>query len=142
MCSPLLRFFEDIATDFIADRLDRVAARFVYPLPMYMGHDLQVFANAAMFLEALEVYREAVRDADITSLTPRLVASGITSKTNSSLWIEWDHSDSTGKNHRISQVRYFLQKPEFGQPPKIQMIEYSDSAFPEVSGEFRIAATF
>lgn len=142
MCSPSLRFFQDIATDFIADRLDLVAARFVYPLPLYVGDALQVFASAEMFEEAIGIYRDAARKADIATLTPRLVASGIATRSNANLWIEWDHKDSQGKTRRISQVRYFLQKTTVGQPQLIEMIEYSDIAFPEASSEFMVATAF
>lgn len=141
MSTPILRFFNDLASDFISDRLDVVAAQFVYPLPLYAGDKLQVFGGAEVYVEAISMYREAVRDAGITQIVPRIIAPGLVVRNISGVWVEWDHCDRDGRVVRISQVRYYLSHKGAQVPAKIEMVEYTMTAFPEVTAQYPLRAT-
>ena len=111
---------------------------FAYPLPIYAGDSLQVFGAPCTLCEALELYHEAALSAHITCIKPRIIAKGVVIKRHSSIWVEWDHFDATGAPPRTSQARYFLAHSETAQFPKIEMVEYMISAFPQVTDSFAV----
>lgn len=133
MTRSLTQFLTMLSHAFCNDQLDCLAEHFTYPLPLYAHDELLVFGAPCAFIEALSLYREAARDAKITKIVPRVIATGIPKKGYSNLWVELDHFDETGAMVRTSQVRYTIFLDKMAIHPKIEMIEYKYLAFPEVS---------
>jgi len=129
------QFFERLAQAFCAERLDTIAAQFVYPMPYYSDHGLVVFGSAATFAEGLGYYHKACKAAGITQIVPRIIAQGVMIRGYANVWVEWDHLDQAGACVRTSQVRYVLFQPPGALFPKIEMVDYTIQAFPEVNEE-------
>ena len=133
MTQSMTRFLTVLAHAFCNDKLEHVTRHFTYPLPLYARDELLVFGTADTLLEAMNLYRDAARKADIRSVTPRVIATGLPHKGYSNLWVEWDHFDGAGTLVCTSQVRYAVFQDTLSQMPKIEMIDYTSLGFPEVS---------
>ncbi|MBY5932081.1 hypothetical protein KUV51_03640 [Tateyamaria omphalii] len=129
----MTRFLTMLSRAFCNDNLDLMARHFTYPLPMYTKGELLVFGNADTLLEAMTLYREAARAADIQLITPRVVASGLPRKGYSNVWVEWDHFNSAGTLICSSQVRYAVFQDKMALMPRIEMVDYTALGFPEVA---------
>lgn len=129
------QFFDRLAELFAEDRLDRITDHFSYPLPFFANDGLLVFGNAASFGEALTLYRNATRKAGIVRLQPRVVANGVPVRDYSNVWVEWDHADAAGRVQRTSQVRYAVYHPKSVMLPRVELIDYTVTAFPELQPE-------
>lgn len=125
----------------MSHRLCDVARRFTYPMPLYISDDLQVFGAACTFAEVLTMYRCAVERAGVTQLVPRIVAHGLVVRGYSNVWVEWDHLSATGRCLRTSQVRYVMSHQSPGAWPRIELVDYCATAFPEVPAQFTRMAT-
>lgn len=141
MSKNVSAFLERLSRVFIDGPLAEVAENFVYPMPFYSNGGLAVFGSADTLLEGLTLYRSAVRKAGILKITPRIIAHGVPSRGYSNVWVEWDHLDVLGLCKRTSQVRYVLFQDGMSLFPKIEMVDYTISAFPEVQDHFPMMAT-
>lgn len=133
------KFLDDIACHLLDRRLDLVADGFVYPMPLYVQDKMQVFGAACTLQEALALYRDAIDQAGIVRIVPRIVAEGIAVGGGSNIWVEWDHLDGKGRCQRVSQVRYMLNWLGPLPGPRIELVEYKRAAFPEVPAGFLVA---
>lgn len=118
---------------FCNDDLAQVAQHFTYPMPLYIKDELLVFGSAGALIEALSAYRAGARAADIAQIVPRVIASGLPRKGYLTLWVEWDHFDSMGTLMCTSQVRYAIFQDRMAAHTRIEMVDYTAVAFPEVS---------
>ena len=132
-------FLNGLARHFLDRRIDLVADHFVYPLPFYSDDKLQVFGAACTLQEALAMYRDAIDQAGIVRIVPRIVAEGIAVGGYSNVWVEWDHIDHADLCQRVSQVHYVLNWDGATPDPKIELVEYTATAFPEVPASFLMA---
>jgi len=132
-------FLNGLARHFLDRRIDLVADHFVYPLPFYSDDKLQVFGAACTLQEALAMYRDAIDQAGIVRIAPRIIAEGIAVGRCSNVWVEWDHIDHAGLCQRISQVHYVLKRDGATPGPKIELVDYKVTAFPEVPASFLMA---
>ncbi|MFL4470673.1 hypothetical protein ACERZ8_12565 [Tateyamaria armeniaca] len=130
---------DNLARNFIENRLDAVTEHFVFPNPFYAHDTLQVFGAPCTMKEALTLYRDATVRAGITNIVPRVLAEGVPVNGYSNVWIEWDHFDQSGTCLRTSQVHYVLYRDDSALFPKIELVEYKAMAFPEVSASFAMA---
>ncbi|MEM8655811.1 MAG: hypothetical protein AAGF36_13800 [Pseudomonadota bacterium] len=133
MPQSIVPFLTMLSRSFCNDELAQVAQHFTYPMPLYLKDDLLVFGSAEALTEALSAYRAGARKADITRIDPRVVASGLPRKGYATLWVEWDHFDSTNALICTSQVRYAIFQDQPAAQPRIEMVDYTAVAFPEVS---------
>ena len=141
MPRPSERFLNTLARDFAANRLAAIAENFVYPLPFYAEGGIQVFGSAATLTEGLALYHDAAAAAGLLVLVPRIVAQGLPVRGYSNVWVEWDHMDAAGVCRRTSQVRYVFCRPAAALFPRIELVEYSRAAFPEIPASFAMTAT-
>ena len=141
MSESLHKFLEALSDAFLAGRLSNVADSFAYPMPFYCDDGLLVFGAPATLSEGLAQYLDATRAAGITDIVPRILAHGVPSRGYSTVWIEWDHLDKNGKCLRTSQVRYVLYQHDSNLFPKIEMVDYTITAFPEVQDQLPLMAT-
>ncbi|MEO9574612.1 MAG: hypothetical protein ABJ263_03665 [Tateyamaria sp.] len=132
-------FLSTLSQNFMRGRLDAVVEHFVFPIPLYAGDSLQVFGAPCTFKEVLTMYRDATLHAGITQLVPRILANGLPVNGYSNVWVEWDHHDADGTCLKTSQVHYVFFHAAAAQLPKIEMIEYTELAFPEVPASFSMA---
>ena len=141
MTQSMTRFLTRLSHAFCADQLDHIAQNFTYPLPFYAKGELLVFGAPNALVEALAPYREAARKADIVRITPRIVASGLPRKGYSTVWVEWDHFDSEDTLLCTSQVRYAVFQDKLADKPRIELVDYTALAFPEVSDSLPLLET-
>lgn len=141
MHSNTHRFLTSLAQSFDANRLDVVANNFAYPMPFYTDDGMQVFGAASTLVEGLAAYRDAVRDAGATHLRPRIIAEGLRVRGYCNVWVEWDHLDDAGQCLRTNQVHYVLFQADTDLFPKIELVEYTVTAFPEVFDRPPMSAT-
>jgi len=139
MSDATCRFLNALSHDFMQGRLDTVVEKFVFPIPLYAGEVLQVFGAACTFQEVLTMYRDATLNAGITRIEPRLLADGLPVNGYRNVWVEWDHLDAEGTCLKTSQVHYVFHHSKAALLPKIEMIEYTQLAFPEVPESFSMA---
>ncbi|WP_193743522.1 hypothetical protein [Tateyamaria sp. ANG-S1] len=133
MTQSTTRFLTMLSRTFCNDQLEQLARHFTYPLPTYTQGELLVFGTSNTLIEAMTLYREAARQADIQVITPRVIASGLPRKGYSTLWVEWDHYDGAGTHICTSQVRYATFQDKMALMPRIEMIDYTALGFPEVT---------
>ncbi|WP_299654351.1 hypothetical protein [uncultured Tateyamaria sp.] len=133
MTQSLTQFLTSLSHAFCTDRLEYLAQHVTYPLPLYTRGELLVFGAPTALIEALGMYRKAAHDADIEKIVPRVIATGIPHKGYSNLWVEWDHFDASDNLICTSQVRYAIFHDKMALHPKIEMVDYTSMAFPEVS---------
>ena len=133
MPQSMIRFLTTLSHAFCSDRLDDLAQHCTYPLPLYTKGELLVFGAPTALIEALTVYRDVARKADIKRIVPRVIASGLPHKGYSNVWVEWDHYDSAGALVCTSQVRYAIFQDGLSLTHKIEMVDYTSLGFPEVS---------
>lgn len=133
MTQSLTHFLTTLSHAFCNDRLDYLAQHFTYPVPLYTQGELLVFGAPNALIEALTLYREAARDANIARITPRVIATGIPNKGYSNTWVEWDHYDETDTLICTSQVRYAIYQDKMALRPRIEMVDYTAVGFPEVT---------
>ena len=131
--SANLRVLTCVGDALIADRIAHIAAYFVYPLPVYLKEDLLVFGSADTFAEALALYRAHVLKRGIVRLRPRIVANGLPLRGSASTWVEWDHLAADGTCLGTNQVRYVFSKTAMDLYPRVEMVDYTVTAFPEFS---------
>lgn len=136
MSNATLTFLTRMSDLLRHGRLEDLAQHFVYPLPFYANDGLLVFGSTGTLSEALDLYRAAVHEAGIVRITPRIVASGLPSRGYANVWVEWDHIDADGTCARTSQVRYVLFQGSHDLFPKIEMVDYTVTAFPEMQEQF------
>ena len=139
MSDASCRFLNTLSLSFMQGRLDAVVENFVFPIPLYAADSLQVFGAACTFKEVLTMYRDATLNAGITRIEPRVVAEGLPVNGYSNVWVEWEHMDVAGNCVKTSQVHYVFYLAEAALFPKIEMIEYTMLAFPEISASFSMA---
>ncbi|WP_299140168.1 hypothetical protein [uncultured Tateyamaria sp.] len=135
------QFLERLAHAFCAGHLGQVAEHFVYPMPYYSDHGLVVFGSTGTLSEGLALYHQACKANGVDRITPRIVAEGMTIRGYSNVWVEWDHFDHAGVCMRTSQVRYVLFQETGALFPKIEMVDYTVQAFPEVNDDMPAMAT-
>jgi len=135
------KFLNNLATNFIETRLDAVAESFVFPVPIYAHGNLQVFGAACTLKEVLVLYRDAMEQAGITRIVPRVLAEGLPVNGYSNVWVEWDHFDAAGRCLRTSHVHYVFFQHDTALFPKIELVEYKTMAFPEVCAAFPMTLT-
>ncbi len=129
-------FLSGIVENLMQGRIDAVLENFVFPIPLYAGDTLQVFGAPCTFKEVLTMYHDASLNAGITKITPRILADGLPVNGYSNVWVEWDHLDAQGTCLKTSQVHYVLRYDDAARSPKIELIEYIEQAFPEVSASY------
>lgn len=139
MLSINQRFLENLARNFMENRLAAVAENFVFPIPLYTQDTLQVFGASCTFQEVLTMYRDAAIRAGVTRMAPRILAEGLAINSYSNMWVEWDHFDASGACLRTSQVHYVCCHGAASLFPRIELVEYIETAFPEVSASFAVA---
>ncbi len=135
------RFLQSLACNFSLSRLAAMAENFAYPMPLYADDGIQVFGSPDTLAEGLAQYRDAATAAGIKQVTPRIVAEGLPVRGYSNVWVEWDHIDAQGQCQRTSQVRYVFHRECAALFPKIELVEYIKTAFPEVPASFPMTAT-
>ena len=128
--------FDALSHKLFTCQLDAMTEHFVYPMPLYSGDHLQVFGAPCTFKEVLALYREAIEQAGVIRMAPRIVAQGVVINKRSIIWVEWDHFQSADGPTLTSQVRYVLVHRDMAALPKIEMIEYKFTAFPKVTEQF------
>lgn len=133
MSNATYKFLNTIAENFMQNRLETVAEHFAYPMPYYAEDCLQVFGASCTLTEAIALYREAIAQAGIVKMVPRVLAEGLRVNGYSNVWVEWDHFDETDKSPHTSQVRYVFYQDDNALFPKIELMEYTSQAFPNVS---------
>jgi hypothetical protein len=135
------RFLENLGQNFLANRLDAVAGHFAFPMPFYAANGLQVFGAACTLKEGLTMYRDAAIRAGVVRMVPRILAEGLVVNGYSNLWVEWDHIDAKGTCLCSNQVHYVVHQDAAALYPKIEMVEYTVLAFPEVPAAMAMAKT-
>ncbi|WP_415921008.1 hypothetical protein [Tateyamaria sp. SN6-1] len=125
------RILNCFAEAFMQDRMEFLSNFFAYPQPVFLRGELQVFGAADTFIEALRLYRAAAMEIGTVTLRPRIVADGLTVRGYGSVWVEWDHLDADGTCLRTNQVRYATYQDAGALYPRIEMIDYTVTAFPE-----------
>lgn len=136
MSDTTLQLMETLARNFKQNRLESMAEFFVFPLPFYGGDNLQVFGAKCTFIELLQMYHDATRRMQVTDIVPRVLAEGLPVNGYSNVWVEWDHLDRDGHCLRSSQVHYVFYHAQDALFPKIELIEYTAMAYPELSENF------
>ncbi|WP_299687398.1 hypothetical protein [uncultured Tateyamaria sp.] len=121
-----------LADALIDGRLDHITRYFAYPLPLYCNGELIVFGSPDTLKEALSMYRDAILAIGTVKMRPRLVAQGLPVRGYSSVWIEWDHLDAAGTCLRTNQVRYATYQGAMDLHPRIEIVDYTVTAFPEL----------
>jgi hypothetical protein len=58
----------------------------------------------------------------------------------SNIWVEWDHFDAACQCQKTSQVHYVFYQSGAKLFPKIELVEYKVTAFPEVTESFFFSA--
>lgn len=132
MSRNLNHFLRALAHAFCEGRLEHVAQNFAYPMPFYTDTSLLVFGAQHSLTEGLALYHEAVRKAGIVRIVPRIIANGVPVRGYSNLWVEWDHMDANDACVRTSQVRYAILEQDDALAPRIELVDYTVSAFPEL----------
>ncbi|MEL7261138.1 MAG: hypothetical protein AAGK69_07155 [Pseudomonadota bacterium] len=132
MSSTTTTLLSCLAEALLRGELDRISRHFVYPLPLFNKGELIVFGSPETFAEGLSMYRDAVLAIGTTKLRPRLVAEGLPVRGYSSVWIEWDHLDAAGEVLRTNQVRYGTHQGALDLHPRVEIIDYTVTAFPEL----------
>ena len=134
-----LHFLNALMRAFEQGRLLALAHHFTFPMPAYVHDGLLVFGSPETLVEALEEYRDIVSAKNITRLVPRIIAEGITVNGQSNLWVEIDHLDQDDVCQRTSQARFVLHYPWGSVSPKIEMVDYTVAAFPELADRLPLA---
>lgn len=132
MPMPIPQFFERLADMFAQEDLSRISDHFTYPLPFFAESGLLVFGAATSLQEALKLYYDATQEAGIVRLIPRVIAHGVPVRGYSNVWVEWDHVDTHGDLKRTSQVRYAVYQPKDAMLPRLELVDYTVTAFPEL----------
>ena len=141
MSASVMPFLERLVRHFFADQCELIAAYFAYPMPFYAKDDLAVFTAPHALTEGLRAYRHATQTAGIVDLKPRIVAEGLPVRRYSSIWVEWDHIDGDGACVLTGQARYVLHDDPGDVDPKIEMVDYTRLAFPEITTHLPMAAS-
>ena len=128
-----MRLLTCLAEAFVENRIAHIASNFVYPLPVYLQGDLLIFGSAETFGEALSIYRAQMLDTGVARMRPRIIAEGLPLRGHGSTWVEWDHLSAGGTCLRTSQVRYVFSKSNIDLYPRVEMVDYTVTAFPELS---------
>lgn len=139
MSNSACRFLNTLSQNFMNGRLDAVVENFVFPIPLYAGDSLQVFGAPCTFKEVLAMYLDETRKAGIAQLVPRILATGLPANGYSNVWVEWDHLDADGTCLKTSQVHYVFHQADAALFPKIEMVEYTELAFPDIPKSFSLA---
>ena len=135
------QLLNNLADMFIQNNFDSVAEHFVYPIPYYTVANLQVFVTADTMVKALKIYRERITIAGVTKIKPRIVAEGMQVRGYSHVWVEWDHLNGNGHCFKTNQARYVLGNHDENVGPKIELIEHTVRAFPELTKQLPIVTT-
>lgn len=141
MAVSCVQFLENLAHAFDQDRLDVIAQHFAYPCPFYADNNITVFGGPSALIEGLQLYRTATVKAGIVRVVPRIVAQGVPVRGYSNVWVEWDHLTADRTCLRTNQVRYAVFQDSAALFPRIEMIDYTVIAFPEVQDQFPMFAT-
>jgi len=129
------RMLSCLANAFMQGRIAYVTQFFVYPLPLYREESLTVLTSAPAFAQVLEEYRDAVLKMGATQVRPRVVAQGLPKNGYTHSWVEWDHLGPEGRVLCTNQVRYATHMASGALYPRVELIDYTVSAFPELFAE-------
>ena len=132
-------FLNMLSDNFMQNRLESVAEHFAYPMPVYAQGGLLGFGAGCTLSDSMTFYSDAILRAGIVRIVPRVVAEGLPVNGYSNVWVELDHVDATGTFMRTSQVRYVFYQADDALFPKIELMEYTSLAFPEVSASLYLA---
>ena len=130
MSGSTVRILTCLADALMDNRIDAITPHFAYPLPFFVKGELVVFGSAATLREGLAIYRDQVLAIGARKIRPRVIAEGMPVRGYSSVWIEWDHLDGAGKCLRTNQVRYATYQRKTDLYPRIEMVDYTVTAFP------------
>ena len=134
------RFLEGFAAAFMQGCLAQLTDNFAYPIPIFERDEVIVFGSAETLREGLQIYLDAVRQHRIAALRPRVIAEGLPIKGYFNLWVEWDHLAEDGACVRTSQVRYVAYRAPNALFPRIEMVDYAVTAFPELRDTLPVVA--
>lgn len=126
-------FLEHLANAFMDNRFEVVAEHYAYPLSYCAHDDILVFGAKHSLIEALELYRIAVRQAGIMRIAPRIIANGLPLRGYRNIWIEFDHLDADGACLRTNQARYLVFQKEASAVPRIEMVDFTVADYPELA---------
>ena len=139
MSTKTLHFLNVLARAFEQDRLLDLAQHFTFPVPVYVHRGLLVFGSADTLAEALADYRKTACASGMTRLVPRIIADGLPIRQKSNLWVELDHIDANGTCRRTSQIRFIMRHNPGSNLPRIEVVEYQVTAFPEMAEHLPLA---
>jgi hypothetical protein len=135
------QFLQNLRCAFVDCQPDIITTHFTFPMPFYTPDGMVVFGKAATLLEGLKLYRSIARNAGVVDMIPRIVAQGMPVRGYSNLWVEWENLDADGVLLSSSQVRYVLFQDGTSEHPKIDMVDFTVNAFPEIQQHFPMSAT-
>ena len=128
-----------LAQVLMDNRPEEIAKHFSFPLPLFHREELAVFGSADTLAEGLAMWRDVLIGADVARMVPRVVAEGLPVNGYMNVWVEWDYLDADGAILRVSQVRYVAFQVPGMMFPKIELVDYTAPAFPEVAADLPLA---
>ncbi|MEM8577073.1 MAG: hypothetical protein AAGF60_04410 [Pseudomonadota bacterium] len=135
----LATFFDRHADTFLKGDLDVVAAQFITPIPVYAGEDLLVLPDAAALRRALATFRWALVADGITQMTSQIDAVELPHDGVQQIWLSWHYAGDTGLVRRKDRVTYVVRGAADGDAARIEMIHFTQLAYPEIVHRFALA---
>jgi len=122
----------------LAGQFDRIAAQYLYPLPVHLGASRVIVRSAAEATAMLRLQRAACLERGVVALTPRLAAMDLPRDGRLRIWVDWHERTLPGRGARLSTSIYYCRQTPAGF--RIEMISCPRLAMPELEPHFAALA--
>ena len=119
-------------------RRARVAAQYIYPLPLYLGQSRMIVRNADEMTSMLCLLRSAFLQRGVIATLPRVTAVELPRGGSFRVWIDWQELALPADATRVSSVVYYCRTTAAGL--QVEMVEYTRLSMPELNPHFAALA--
>lgn len=112
---------------------------FECPLPFYVLDLFVLIEDRARLVHAIDCYLDRLFREGVVKVEPGHVQIEDSSNARCLAVVRWDHLLDDGSIHSSSTVRYVFRRGSCSGRARIELVEYLDAAFPELSETLGIA---
>jgi hypothetical protein len=138
MFSQVTAYFMRRSDLLLAGDYDKIAAQYIYPLPMYLGCSRVIVRNADEMTSMLCLLRSAYLQRGVITTLPHLTALDLPRSGSFRAWVDWQELALPAEHTRVSSAIYYCRTTATGL--KVEMVEYTKMSMPELNPHFAALA--
>lgn len=136
--SQVSKHLQSRAEMLLSGQLDRMAADYVFPLPIFLHRSRLVLHTPEHALLVFAHLRAALVERGVVRLKPGISAIDLPRAGRFRVWVDWQEIASPADATRISQAVYYCRQTDLGL--RTEMLNYTHLSMPELNHQFAALA--